>query len=63
MFKALRSWVAIESDSSNIQKRPDLNRMMEVVAQKLRLMEGTVELVDIGNQEVSAKRKIISLPL
>lgn len=27
--------------------------MMEVVAQKLRLMGGTVELVDIGEQEVS----------
>ena len=27
--------------------------MMEVVAQKLRLMGGNVELVDIGEQEVS----------
>lgn len=52
-FQALRDWVAIESDSSNVLKRPDLNRMMETAAQKLRQMGGTVELVDIGEQEVS----------
>lgn len=51
-FQALRDWVAIESDSSNVLKRPELHRMMETVAQKLRQMGGTVELVDIGEQEV-----------
>lgn len=51
-FQALRDWVAIESDSSNVLKRPELHRMMEKVAQKLRQMGGTVELVDIGEQEV-----------
>lgn len=35
-------------------KRPELHRMMEMVAQKLRQMGGTVELVDVGEQEVSA---------
>uniref|UniRef100_A0A7N9ALL8 Uncharacterized LOC113122430 n=1 Tax=Mastacembelus armatus TaxID=205130 RepID=A0A7N9ALL8_9TELE len=49
--EALREWVAIESDSSNVLKRPDLHRMMETTAQKLRQMGGTVELVDIGEQE------------
>lgn len=29
--------------------------MMETVAQKLRLMGGTVQLVDIGEQEVSER--------
>lgn len=53
VFQALRDWVAIESDSSNVFRRPDLHRMMDVAAQKLRLMGGTVELVDIGEQEVS----------
>lgn len=52
-LQALRDWVAIESDSSNVLKRPELHRMMEMVAQKLRQMGGTVELVDIGEQEVS----------
>ncbi|XP_021163949.2 cytosolic non-specific dipeptidase [Fundulus heteroclitus] len=50
--EALRDWVAVESDSSNIFKRPELHRMMEMVAQKLREMGGTVELVDIGEQEL-----------
>ncbi|XP_037639534.1 cytosolic non-specific dipeptidase isoform X2 [Sebastes umbrosus] len=50
--EVLRDWVAIESDSSNVLRRPDLHRMMEIVAQKLRLMGGTVELVDIGMQEL-----------
>ncbi|XP_026149562.1 cytosolic non-specific dipeptidase isoform X2 [Mastacembelus armatus] len=50
--EALREWVAIESDSSNVLKRPDLHRMMETTAQKLRQMGGTVELVDIGEQEL-----------
>uniref|UniRef100_A0A8C5EEM7 Cytosolic non-specific dipeptidase-like n=1 Tax=Gouania willdenowi TaxID=441366 RepID=A0A8C5EEM7_GOUWI len=50
--EALREWVAIESDSSNVLKRPDLHHMMEKAAQKLRLMGGMVELVDIGQQEL-----------
>uniref|UniRef100_A0A8D3AL56 Peptidase M20 dimerisation domain-containing protein n=1 Tax=Scophthalmus maximus TaxID=52904 RepID=A0A8D3AL56_SCOMX len=50
--EALRDWVAIESDSSNILRRPDLHRMMETAAQKLRLMGGAVDLVDIGEQEL-----------
>lgn len=53
MRQVLREWVAIESDSSNILRRPDLHRMMELVAEKLRLMGGMVQLVDIGEQEVS----------
>ncbi|XP_034730285.1 cytosolic non-specific dipeptidase [Etheostoma cragini] len=50
--EALRDWIAIESDSSNILKRAELHRMMDMTAQKLRLMGGTVELVDIGEQEL-----------
>ncbi|XP_034029792.1 cytosolic non-specific dipeptidase isoform X2 [Thalassophryne amazonica] len=50
--EALREWVSIESDSSNVHKRAELHQMMEVAAQKLRSMGGTVELVDIGEQEL-----------
>ncbi|KAM8847139.1 cytosolic non-specific dipeptidase [Synchiropus picturatus] len=50
--ESLREWVAIESDSSNVLKRPLLHHMMEVVAEKLRLMRGNVEMVDIGEQEL-----------
>ncbi|XP_015256549.1 PREDICTED: cytosolic non-specific dipeptidase-like [Cyprinodon variegatus] len=59
--EALRDWVAIESDSSNIHKRPELHRMMEKVAEKLRLMGGTVELVDIGEQELP-NGQMLALP-
>ncbi|KAM3873191.1 cytosolic non-specific dipeptidase [Diretmus argenteus] len=48
--EALQDWVAVESDSSDVSKRAELHRMMEMTAQKLRLMGGTVELVDIGEQ-------------
>lgn len=34
--------------------------MMEMVAQKLRQMGGTVELVDVGEQEVSARANAAS---
>lgn len=44
----------MESDSSNVLKRSELHRMMDMVAQKLRQMGGTVKLVDVGEQEVSA---------
>lgn len=53
MFQALSDWVAVESDSSNIQKRAELQLMMEKVAEKLRLIGASVQLVDIGQQDVS----------
>ncbi|KAI4810752.1 hypothetical protein KUCAC02_013683 [Chaenocephalus aceratus] len=60
--ETLRDWVAIESDSSNVMRRKDLHRMMDVVAQKLRLMGGTVELVDIGEQELPDGQTLLLLP-
>lgn len=50
--EALRDWVAIESDSSNVLKRAELHRMMDMTAEKLRNMGGNVEMVDIGEQEL-----------
>lgn len=58
VFQALRDWVAIESDSSDILRRPDLHRMMDMVAQKLQLMGGTVQQVHVGEQEVSDKNHL-----
>lgn len=52
-IETLRKWVSIESDSSDISKRSDLHRMMEVTAEKLRLIGGAVEMVDIGMQTIS----------
>ncbi|KAJ8288341.1 hypothetical protein COCON_G00010000 [Conger conger] len=50
--QTLREWVAVESDSSNVLKRPDLDRMMNITAEKLKAMGGNVEMVDIGLQEL-----------
>jgi len=51
--KVLREWVAVESDSSDVTKRAELHRMMDMTADKLRAMGGNVSLVDVGHQEVS----------
>ncbi|XP_018618358.1 cytosolic non-specific dipeptidase-like [Scleropages formosus] len=48
----LRDWVAVESVSTDVQKRPDVERMMEMTAEKLKNMQGKVELVDVGQQEL-----------
>ncbi|XP_066570681.1 beta-Ala-His dipeptidase-like [Amia ocellicauda] len=58
--EALREWVAVESDSSDALKRPEVEKMMEITAEKLRKMGGKVDLVDIGNQELP-NGKIIPL--
>ncbi|XP_076869326.1 cytosolic non-specific dipeptidase [Brachyhypopomus gauderio] len=50
--QALREWVAVESDSSDITKRSELHRMMELVVEKLQHLGGKVEMVDIGMQEL-----------
>ncbi|XP_076135565.1 cytosolic non-specific dipeptidase [Alosa pseudoharengus] len=50
--EALRQWVAVESDSSDVTKRPDLHRMMDMTAEKLKGMGAEVEMVDIGTQEL-----------
>uniref|UniRef100_A0A8C7X0H9 Carnosine dipeptidase 1 n=1 Tax=Oryzias sinensis TaxID=183150 RepID=A0A8C7X0H9_9TELE len=59
--EALRDWVAVESDSSNVLRRPELHRMMEMVAQKLQQMGGAVESVDVGDQELP-DRQTLALP-
>ncbi|XP_077432736.1 cytosolic non-specific dipeptidase [Vanacampus margaritifer] len=59
--EALREWVAVESDSSNILKRSDLHHMMDLTAEKLRQMGGNVHLIDIGNQELPGGQ-ILMLP-
>uniref|UniRef100_W5M932 Carnosine dipeptidase 1 n=2 Tax=Lepisosteus oculatus TaxID=7918 RepID=W5M932_LEPOC len=56
--ETLRDWVAVESDSSDVLKRAELEHMMDITAEKLRKMGGKVELVDIGDQELSDGTKI-----
>lgn len=42
----------MESDSSDVTKRSDLDRMMDMTAEKLRLIGGSVEMIDVGTQAV-----------
>ncbi|XP_027017134.2 beta-Ala-His dipeptidase isoform X3 [Tachysurus fulvidraco] len=59
--QALRDWVSIESDSSDVSKRAELQRMMGVVEEKLRSMKGKVDVMDIGTQML-ADGSFIPLP-
>ncbi|XP_020361306.1 cytosolic non-specific dipeptidase [Oncorhynchus kisutch] len=59
--QTLRDWVAVESDSSDVLRRPDCQRMMDMTAEKLQAMGGKVELVDIGVQELP-DGKTVALP-
>ncbi|KAG7469951.1 hypothetical protein MATL_G00134310 [Megalops atlanticus] len=59
--ETLREWVAVESDSSDVLKRAELDRMMDMTAEKMRKMGGKVEMVDIGLQELPSG-KTIPLP-
>ncbi|RXN05181.1 cytosolic non-specific dipeptidase-like protein [Labeo rohita] len=51
-IETLRQWIAVESDSSDVTKRSDLHRMMDMTAEKLRLIGGSVEMVDVGTQSL-----------
>ncbi|XP_051576176.1 cytosolic non-specific dipeptidase [Myxocyprinus asiaticus] len=60
-IETLRQWVAVESDSSDVTKRTDLHRMMDMTAEKLGLIGGRVEMVDIGTQTLT-NGSTIALP-
>ncbi|KAI5617528.1 hypothetical protein C0J50_22906, partial [Silurus asotus] len=59
--EALRDWVSIESDSSDVTKRAELQRMMGVVEEKLRGMKGNVSVMDIGTETLEDGR-VVALP-
>ncbi|KAM9431805.1 cytosolic non-specific dipeptidase [Clarias gariepinus] len=59
--QALREWVSIESDSSDVTKRVELQRMMGVVEEKLRGMKGSVALMDVGTQTLE-DGSVVPLP-
>lgn len=58
--KRLAEWVAIQSVSSEPEKRSETERMMNVAAKEIERLGGTVELVDIGKQKLDGRE--ISLP-
>ncbi|KAK3541103.1 hypothetical protein QTP86_014140 [Hemibagrus guttatus] len=59
--QALRIWVSIESDSSDVTKRAELNRMMGVVEEKLQGMKGKVDVMDVGTQTL-VDGSVVPLP-
>lgn len=48
----LQDWVAIESDSSDALKRQELIQMMHTAEERIKQLGGTVELVELGEQQV-----------
>lgn len=56
VFEALGDWVSIKSDSSDVTKRVELQHMMGVVEEKLRRMNGSVNMMDIGTQMVMMQK-------
>ncbi|XP_078396012.1 cytosolic non-specific dipeptidase-like isoform X1 [Cetorhinus maximus] len=57
----LKEWIAIQSESGNPTKRDDVIRMMQVVGERIKGLGGTIELTDLGNEELPCG-KIIPLP-
>ncbi|KAG6932244.1 CNDP dipeptidase 2 (metallopeptidase M20 family), partial [Chelydra serpentina] len=57
----LKDWVAIESNSNDPAKRHLVTNMMLLAEERIRKLGGTVEMVDLGMQELPNGNKI-SLP-
>ncbi|XP_006121464.1 beta-Ala-His dipeptidase-like [Pelodiscus sinensis] len=57
----LKDWIAIESDSNDPEKRHLVTNMMLLAEERIRTLGGTVEMVDLGMQELPNGNKI-SLP-
>ncbi|EAA03960.4 AGAP007619-PA [Anopheles gambiae str. PEST] len=55
---ALREAVAIKSVSAWPESRPEIFRMVEWVAERLRKLGATVELADVGKQKLSDGREL-----
>ncbi|XP_066480543.1 cytosolic non-specific dipeptidase-like [Tiliqua scincoides] len=51
--KRLQDWVAIESDSSDPFKRQELIQMMHIAEERIKQLGGTVDLVELGEQQLS----------
>nr|AAH55979.1 Darmin protein [Xenopus laevis]AAN86572.1 glutamate carboxypeptidase [Xenopus laevis] len=57
-IQRLKDWVAIESDSSDPSKRDLVNKMMEMTKDYILKLGGSVEMAEIGEQELSSGEKI-----
>ncbi|XP_067838028.1 cytosolic non-specific dipeptidase-like [Heptranchias perlo] len=57
----LKEWVAIQSESGSPAKRDDVIQMIQIVGERIKSLGGSVELADLGNEELPNGR-IIPLP-
>uniref|UniRef100_A0A668AAP8 Carnosine dipeptidase 1 n=1 Tax=Myripristis murdjan TaxID=586833 RepID=A0A668AAP8_9TELE len=50
----LAEWVAVQSESSDPAKWIEVEKMLNITAQRIREMGGSVELADVGTQQLSS---------
>uniref|UniRef100_A0A8D0FYP0 Carnosine dipeptidase 1 n=1 Tax=Sphenodon punctatus TaxID=8508 RepID=A0A8D0FYP0_SPHPU len=51
-FVTLREWVAVESDSIQPRLRPEITRMMELVAKRLSALGATVKMINMNFPQI-----------
>ncbi|XP_053324331.1 beta-Ala-His dipeptidase-like [Spea bombifrons] len=54
----LKDWVAVESDSSDPTKRDLVNNMMQITKDFILKLGGSVEMAEVGEQELQSGKKI-----
>ncbi|XP_063307688.1 beta-Ala-His dipeptidase-like [Pelobates fuscus] len=59
----LKDWVAVESDSSDPEKRDLVNHMMQLTKDFIVKLGGKVEMAELGEQEHPSGKKIILPPV
>uniref|UniRef100_A0A3Q1I9P9 Cytosolic non-specific dipeptidase n=1 Tax=Anabas testudineus TaxID=64144 RepID=A0A3Q1I9P9_ANATE len=59
----LADWVAVQSVSAWPEKRGEIKKMMEMAAKDIERLGGTVELVDVGKQELPSGEEIPLPPI
>ncbi|XP_033915103.2 beta-Ala-His dipeptidase-like isoform X2 [Acipenser ruthenus] len=57
----LKEWVAIPSDSSEPQTWDEVVRMLNVTADKIKMLGGNIEFADVGSQRMS-NGQLVHLP-
>ncbi|XP_069476836.1 cytosolic non-specific dipeptidase-like [Ambystoma mexicanum] len=57
-IQRLKEWVAIESDSSNPEKRHLVTDMMNVAKEMIKKMGGSVQMAELGDQELPNGQKL-----
>lgn len=56
--QSLKDWVAVPSDSSDPQFREELNRMVQMTAERIRTLGANVQVVDMGIETLHSGQTI-----